>query len=188
MRNRRGTVRLAAMHPSRRKWLIGGSIAGFGLWLTMVVGLVVFVSRCDQRAAETPREYLESDHAANFERIFDKPVPEDVSIVNSLVVAYEWRLGVVTTDDFEMELLAPREWIDATRTKLHLSRVERDLPQGPFSVSGRKQDPFRSWYAPRPLEDYDAYWLRTTSIPYVHMLVQRDPEPDGRLRVFVSKH
>lgn len=176
------------MHPSRRKWLIGGSIAAFGLWLTMVVGLVVFVSRCDQRAAETPREYLESDHAANFERIFDKPVPEDVSIVNSLVVAYEWRLGVVTTDDFEMELLAPREWIDATRTKLHLSRVERDLPQGPFSVSGRKQDPFRSWYAPRPLEDYDAYWLRTTSIPYVHMLVQRDPEPDGRLRVFVSKH
>ncbi|MBL8803012.1 MAG: hypothetical protein JNN27_13500 [Planctomycetes bacterium] len=176
------------MHPSRRKWLIGGSIAGFGLWLTMVVGLVVFVSRCDQRAAETPREYLESDHAANFERIFDKPVPEDVSIVNSLVVAYEWRLGVVTTDDWEIELLAPRKWVEELREELHLVPVARDWPEGPYSVAGRKQDPFRPWYAPRPLEDYEPYWLQLTSIPYRHMLVQREPEPDGRLRVFVSKH
>lgn len=176
------------MTSSCRKWLIGGSVAGCGVLFALAVGAAVLVAQCKQRAAETPREYLESDHAANFERIFDTPVPEDVSIVNSLVVAYEWRLGVVTTDDYEIELLAPREWIDEARKERHLVPVDRDLPEGPFSVSGRKQDPLRAWYAPRPLEDYEAYWLRLTSIPYVHMLVQREPEPDGRSRLFVSKH
>src|SRR6185295_16187362 len=100
------------MNSAGRKWLIGGCIAGGGIGLTSVVALVLLVPHCSEYSAATPREYFEKDHAANFERILGDPPPKDVTVVNSVVVAYAWRLGVVTTDDWEIEVLAPRNWLE----------------------------------------------------------------------------
>ena len=45
----------------------------------------------------------------------------------------------------------------------------------------------RAWYAPKPLDQYDLY-RDASSFGYVHMLVQKEGESDGRQRVFISKH
>jgi hypothetical protein len=50
-----------------------------------------------------------------------------------------------------------------------------------------RREQARSWYAPKALEHYDLY-RDATSVGYAHMLVQKEAEPDGRQRVFISKH
>jgi hypothetical protein len=52
---------------------------------------------------------------------------------------------------------------------------------------GSRREHARPWYAPKPLDQYELY-RDLTSVGYVHMLVQKETEPDGRQRVFVSKH
>jgi hypothetical protein len=147
----------------------------------------VFVSHCSDRAAATPREYFEGDHAANFERILGDAPPTDVTVVNSVVVGYAWRLGVVTTDDWEIEVIAPRVWLEHTIDQLHLVSLG-DAPWLAKPMRDRQLNPIRTWYAPAAFEDYDAYYLGVTSIPYVHMLIEKHAQADGRFRAFISKH
>jgi hypothetical protein len=144
----------------------------------LLVGVAVFLGGCRSYTHNTPREFFEGDNAANYRRIFNEAVPADVTVVNSVVVGYSWRPGVVTTDDFEFELIAPPSRINLWKT---------DLYPNTLGMAERKARPIRPWYAPKPLDTYRTY-RDLTSVGYVHLLEETQPEPDGRIRVFFSKH
>lgn len=146
--------------------------------------LLAVLAGCQQYANSTPATVLESDDAANYQRIFGEAVPPDVDVVHSVVVTYGFRIGVVTTDDWAFEVLAPWGWVDQQKTRWNLGPADSRMP----AVEARKAEPIRPWYARRPLSAYDAFVITTTSIPYVHLLAERSPQPDGRFRVFMSKH
>ena len=108
---------------------------------------------------------------------------------------------MVTTDDWEFEILAPRTWIDRRIQSLDLSPAgappsPSDLESATTTIATapwraiyqRKLHPIRDWYAPKPLDAYEAYDLGTTDVPYVHMLVESVAAVNGRRRVFISKH
>lgn len=155
-------------------------VVKFAMLLLIVA---VIISGCSSYAQSTPRQVLEGDDPANYARIFREPVPKDVTVVHSVVVAYSPRLGVVTTDDFEFELLVPRQWIRAATQRFYLEEGGDAIQK---ELDSRRNDA-RPWYAPQPLGRY-ALYRDLSSIGYVHMLVQREQEPDGRQRVFISKH
>lgn len=172
----------------------------------MALLVVPLVLGCQSYADRTPRTFLEGDNAGNYERVFAEEPSPDIEIVNSVVVDYAWRLGVVTTDDWEFEILAPRAWIDRHLESLHLRGAEtspsvdailaevesgKPIPMRIYHwrmLYDRKLHPIRSWYVPNDLRTYDAYYLSATSVPYVHMLVEPEAGADGRHRVFISKH
>lgn len=149
--------------------------------LVWLLAGVTVLAGCRAYTDSTPRRYLEGDDAADYRRVFREEVPKDVTVVHAVVVAYQWRPGVVTTDDFEFELVVPAAWLAKWKKALYLA-------QGAFpDVAARKNQPIRDWYAPKALGEYEAY-RDLTSVGYVHMLVDRTVEPDGRYRVFFSKH
>ena len=154
--------------------------------LLVIASALLGLAGCEAYVRGTPRVFLETDHEANYRRIFRSEVPEGVTVVNSVVVDYAWRPGVVTTDDWEIELLVPRSCVLAKQEDLRL----RGPPTGWVLdfIQDRKSHPIRPWYAPAPIAEYEVYSLYATSIPYVHMLVSRRPESDARVRVYVSKH
>jgi len=157
---------------------------------------------------DTPRTFLEGDNAANYDRAFREQAPADVEIVNSVVVDYAWRPGVVTTDDWEFELLASRDWIVGHVRSLGLATADAPPPEDEIradiaarkpvtlvtahwrDIYERKLHPIRTWYAPKPLAAYEIYYSGATSSsrPSVHMLVEPEPTAGPRHRVFVSKH
>jgi hypothetical protein len=73
---------------------------------TSAVVLCVLLAGCQAYT------FLEQDHHENYRRVFAADPPEEVEVLNSVVVDYSWRPLVVTTDDWEFELLAPRWWIE----------------------------------------------------------------------------
>jgi len=134
-------------------------------------------------------EFLERSHEANYKRVFNSEKPENIQIVNSVVVDYKWSpltMFVVGTDDWEFEIIAPRSWIDEKIKSLYL--CEATNPVNVDSIQDRKDNPIREWYAPKPLEVYESYYEFATSIDYVHMLVEKEKVTDNIYRVFVSKH
>lgn len=139
---------------------------------------------CRSYTESTPRQVLEVDHAANYARIFHSPAPADVTVVNSLVVVYPFRPGVVTTADWEFEVIAPAEWIRKQSKRWYLSGGEGQFIERQLEA---RRAHARPWYAPDSLDRYDLY-RDATSVGYVHMLVEKKPESDGRRRVFISKH
>jgi hypothetical protein len=146
--------------------------------------VLLFSGGCQHYADSTPRQYFEGDNEANYQRVFRSPVPQNVTVIHSIVVGYASRPGVVTTDDFEFELLASEDWIKRTCKKWYLREQTGDFIER--ELEHRKQHPLRSWYAPRPLDSYDLY-RDVTSVGYVHMLVEKSRTSD-RFRVFLSKH
>ncbi len=157
--------------------------------------LLLFLSSstgCRAYVNSTPRKILEGDNDANFQRVFGVKLAPDVTVVNSVVSAYESRLGVVTTDDFEFELLVSPEWIENWIE----GSAARSSSSGVISLALREGDPkqfawrqkkrARAWYVPKSIESYSLY-TDCTSVGYLHVLVDREPVGD-RLRVFVSKH
>ena len=151
------------------------------LTLLMLASLLV---GCRSYVESTPTEFGEGNHVANYGRIFKTSIPSNVTVVNSAVVAYASRPGVVTTDDFEFELVAPGEWIEMISKRFYLQKGEEEFLRSEIS---QRRERARPWYAPPPLEQYVLY-RDTTSVGYVHMLVQKEAEADGRQRVFISKH
>jgi hypothetical protein len=142
---------------------------------------LLVIAGCQSYTESTPHEVFEGDNAANFKRVFGQAVPVDVTVMNSIVVGYAWRPGVITSDDYEFEVLASPRQITKWVKKFYLLKGSR------IGLEKRKSSPIRPWYAPKPLTDYETY-CDATSVGYVHMLVDRTAEPDGRLRVFFSKH
>jgi len=147
----------------------------------MLAILLVLFTGCRSYTESTPHEYIEGDNPSNYRRVFKEEKPKDVTVVNSVIVAYQWRPGVVTTDDFEFEMVVPNEWLERWKKQLAL--------QDSFvaGIQHRKDNPIRSWYAPKDLKNYEIY-RDQSSVGYVHMLVDMVREPDGRFRVFFSKH
>lgn len=148
------------------------------------LALVVALTGCRAYVESTPRQVSEDDHPANYSRIFREPVPGDVTVVNSMVVTYSFRPGVVTTDDFEFELIAPQTWIRDAVERFYL-RMDND--EFTLKRVDARRARARPWYGPGALDRYDLY-RDLTSVGYVHMLVRKDAEPDGRRRIFISKH
>jgi hypothetical protein len=152
--------------------------------IAITIAWLAFLAGCQQYANSTPATVLESDDVANYERIFREALPRDVDVVHSAVVTYGFRIGVVTTDDWAFEVVAPRSWVERQRAKWRLGPAGSAMA----AVEARQADPVRRWYAPKPLSAYDAFVVQATSVPYVHLLVERSPLPDGRVRAFMSKH
>ena len=146
--------------------------------------LAAVLAGCRSYVESTPSKVLEGDDQANYARVFREPVPADVTVVNSAVVTYAFRPGVVTTDDFEFELLVPPQWTQKVIKRFYLRKSAGEFVQG--EIDSRRKNA-RAWYAPKALDQYDLY-RDATSVGYVHMLVQKEGESDGRQRVFVSKH
>lgn len=146
--------------------------------------LAAALAGCRSYVESTPRHYLEGDPPADYARIFRERIPSDVTVVNSAVVTYSFRPGVVTTDDFEFELIVPPQWIEEKAKRFYLSKSEEEFVQR--ELGARRADA-RPWYAPKPLVGYYLY-RDPSSVGYVHMLVQKESEADGRLRLFISKH
>jgi hypothetical protein len=127
------------------------------------------------------------DHAANYLRVIGTPIPQDVDVLHSIVIAYEHRFGVVTSDDYEFELVAPRAWIDALVADRRFSGPTS--PNDPWvepRVKQRTKSPIREWYRPAPLDAFTAY-VSQTSVVYDLLLVEKTARSDGRLHVFLGK-
>ena len=154
------------------------------LCLLSVLLLILLDARCRQSAATIPRTILEGDHAGNYQRIFGESMPADVTVVNSIVVTYPARLGVVTTDDYEFEMTVPREWIGKVAKRCYL---RKSPAEGDAFIYNRRREKASLWYGPGALEGYECY-CDITSVGYVHLMVRKEAEADGRVRVFVSKH
>ena len=155
-------------------------------WLFALGLASVLLAGCQTSEPLIAREYLEDDHVANYRRVFDLPPREDVDVLNSIVIAYGRKPGIITTDDWLFELVVPASWIERTARLMHLARAE-DVNHAVAAINERKQMPLRDWYAPKPVSEYKLYYLSVTSVPYVHMLVESESQPDGRYRVFISK-
>jgi hypothetical protein len=149
--------------------------------LLVLLGLTFGLCSCRSYTEATPRQVFADNHPLNYRRVFKEEVPKEVTIVNSVIVGYAWRLGVVTTDDFEFELIAPASSLARWKKSFYLR------PGGSPDVENRKNNPIKPWYAPGNFSDYEAY-CDITSVGYVHLLVRKNPESDGRLHVFLSKH
>lgn len=150
----------------------------------LAAGLMLAFAGCQQYANSTPATVLESDDAANYQRVFREAVPPGVDVVRSVVVTYGFRIGVVTTDDWAFEIVAPPAFVDRQKAKWQLGPAGAAIG----AIEARKANPIRPWYAPRPLAAYQALVVQATSVPYVHLLVERRAAPDGRVRLFMSKH
>lgn len=149
--------------------------------LLLLLGLTLSLCSCRGYTDATPRQVFEDNHLLNYRRIFKEEVPKTVTVVNSVVVGYAWRPGVVTTDDFELEMIAPASVLARWKKVFFLQTG------GSSDVEERMKRPIRSWYAPGNISEYEAY-RDATSVGYVHMLVRKSPESDGRFQVFISKH
>jgi hypothetical protein len=142
---------------------------------------------CRSHIEVVPGQFFEDDHVSNYRLVFELSPTEDIDVLNSVIVTYDWRLGLNGADDWAFELIVPPAWVERTARVFHLSRGEgQNLAI--TAINQRKEHPIRSWYAPKPINDYELYYLDLTSIPYIHMLVDDEPELDGRLHVFISKH
>ena len=146
--------------------------------------LAAALAGCRSYVESTPSKLVEGDHLANYSRVFRELIPSDVTVINSAVITYSFRPGVVTTDDFEFELVVPSSWIQGTAKRFYMGKSDRDFTQRELSA---RRERARPWYAPKSLDDYDLY-RDASSVGYVHMLVEKTGEPDGRQRLFISKH
>jgi len=134
----------------------------------------------------------EGDNASNYRAIFKEDVPSNVEVLNCIFVTYQTnRIAVVTTPDWEIELIAPKTWIDKIAEKRHLAPIEKYPHSVEYHLSdikNRIDHRGREWYVPKDISAYDCYFNEYTSIVYVHMLVDKIPMNDNRYHVFLSKH
>ena len=153
-------------------------------WFAILLFVTIAVTGCQNYIESTPRKLLEGDNQANYQRVFGTIPDDDVIVINSVVVGYAWRPGVVTTDDFEFELLVTDERIKHWAKRFYLARVDSEFCLR--ELANRKQEAIRPWYAPKPIDSYELY-RDATSVGYVHMLVDKELVR-GQSRVFLSKH
>lgn len=81
-------------------------------------------------------------------------------------------------------MLVPPQWIQQKAKRFYLRKSDGDFIARQLAS---RRERARPWYAPKQLEKYDLY-RDATSVGYVHMLVQKEEEADGKQRVFISKH
>ncbi len=131
----------------------------------------------------------EGNNQENYKNIFSEQLPLDIEVVNSVYVTYSgFNIGVVTTPDWEIELIVPKSWIDGKMKKMSLRKADDKNNIGISSIKDRIKNRGREWYVPKDISKYDCYYLYLTSIPYVHMLVDKTPIGKDQFKVFLSKH
>lgn len=155
------------------------------VWLFMIWAFM-FAAGCHSYIESTPMTVIEGDNLANYHRVFNSEIPKNVEILNSVIIDYSWRPGVITSDDWEFEIIVPQSWIDKQIETMKLCQGQDLISMN--DIVRRKSSPLRAWYAPKPIESYYLYSLCFTSIPYVHMLVDKEVRSDGRYHIFISKH
>jgi len=144
-----------------------------------------FIFSCHGYVESVPRELFEENNNENYERIFKAQPPDEVKIMNSVIVGYAYRPGVVTTDDWEIELIAPITWVSKVSDKFYLHKGDSDFLKS--EIKRRFEKPIRPWYTINDIENYELY-CDATSVGYVHMLVSKMPIENGKYQVFISKH
>jgi hypothetical protein len=148
--------------------------------VSMLIAVIGGLAACAHYEAPTPRAYLEAN-PENYRRLFGTAIPADVTVVNSVIVEYADRSGVVTHLDYELELLVPTSWVDLEVDRfLHRDQMREEVVE-------RLSLAIRPWFVPRPIEAFWAY-RDPSSRGWVHMFVGKEPTPDGRWHVFLSKH
>lgn len=146
--------------------------------------LLIIVAGC---GTVTP-VFHKGNNAENYQKIFGEPMPANVQVVNSIYITYSgFNVGFVTTPDWEIELIADRKWIKDKAEKLNLRNVKNPQSSEFSSIKTRLKSTSK-WYAPKPISNYDCYYLYPTSVPYVHMLVDKTPVRKDSYKVFLSKH
>jgi hypothetical protein len=132
-------------------------------------------------------EIHEGDNRLNYKSIFNEDVPSDVEVVNSLYVTYQptFRLMVITTPDYEIELIATKQWIEKEAKQLWLGRLDDFSTR--LAIERRVKQRGREWYVPKDISEYESY-IDASSVGYVQMLVDKTPVTDNHYRVFLSKH
>jgi len=123
--------------------------------------LLALATGCRHYAAATPRQTFEGDDVANYCRVFEEEPGKDVTVVDSVVIGYSYRPGVVTSDDWEFKLVVPESWIAAATERFFLR------PDYLGDTARRAQNPIREWYRPDPDSSYKAY-RDPSSVGYVH--------------------
>ena len=153
------------------------------------VGLILVYSLlvgCQSYVNSTPRTIYEGNNAENYNRVFKTEPINGVEVINSVVIGYSFRVGVVTTDDWEFELIAPSDWVSSTIENFHL-RTGGGNDFIKKEVQRRMEKAIRPWYVVSNLEEFDLY-RDITSVGYVHMLVSKNISDDNRYHVYISKH
>lgn len=148
----------------------------------LTTGALIFALLLASGSGPVQRTVHQNEHLGIYRDIFLKEKPDDVEVVHSFLVSYTPRLEVVITADYEIELIAPADWIQEACKKLHLRKV---LDTDSYI---RKEERANDWYVPKDISSYDLYYLYLTSMPYIHMLVDTEPIQENRHRIFISKH
>jgi hypothetical protein len=131
----------------------------------------------------------EGNNQENYKGIFNEDVPPDVEVINSLYVTYDpsFRPMVITTPDFEIELVATKQWIEKKVKKFWLRKFPDTDPSVKLVVERRVKERGREWYVPKDISQYEIY-VDASSATYLQMLVDKTTIGENRYRVFMSKH
>ena len=148
--------------------------------------LVMCLAGCQSQLASVPRETYEGQHEENYRRIFKSKRPEGVTVLNSIVVASIPRKNEVITEDYEIEMVAPGEWITKFMKSARLMPADQD-PSFRQELLDRRDRRMRPWYSPKPIDAYQVF-RGPTGPSEIHLLVDKVLATDGRYRVFVSRH
>ncbi len=148
--------------------------------------LICFVSLCG--CGPVRPVFHEGDNSSNYKSIFHEDVPAHVEVVNSVYVTYQpsFRPMTVTTADYEIELIASKQWIDKKAKKLWLNEASNE-GMVRLLAEGRIKNRGREWFVPKDVSEYQIYIDRTSSM-YAQMLVDKTAVGVDRYRVFLSKH
>jgi len=150
-----------------------------------LLALCLFFIGCRSYANSTPREIFEGNNSANYERAFKEQMPEGVAVLNSVVIGYAFRPGVVTTDDWEFEIIASYDWVLRFADKFHLQQGKDGFVQ--YEIQRRLESPIREWYAVDALDEYELF-RDLTSVGYVHMMVSKNKTDGNNHHIYISKH
>lgn len=128
----------------------------------------------------------EGDNRANYKSIFHEDVPADVEVINSFYVTY--RPTSRSTPDYEIELTVTKQWIERAAKKLRVIKIQKGWEfRAQSYMEERVKERGREWYIPKDISEYESY-MSQTSVPYIHMLIDKTPVDNNRYRVFISKH
>jgi len=142
----------------------------------LVLGSLVLVGGC-----ATPITHS-SDSEANYSYVFstvDAPKP---TIVQSHVerlhrsVLGIFPLAAQYNGDWEFEMLASPAW---------LAKAKPGFAEVPFASVQPRHVP--DWFLPSA-ENYTAWKMQTTSYPNAHLFVEKNPESQEKVRVFIRRH
>lgn len=139
-----------------------------------ILGLVLALAGC----ATTTRESTDAD--ANYPLVFfamEEPKPV---ILNSRLERTATDTGLSTSrernGEWEFEILAPRAWVEAAKTGF--------IPTT-FDDGARK--PTVPWWNPLPA-DFEAYRMPANSYDAAHLYVEKHPQDESRIHVFIQRH